>query len=381
MATISGLGGPVSGRFAFRYDVPDTSTNGDYIGIDTVAVNARRVAAVPEPATWTMLGIGLAGLDIRHRRAARRVVVYVVRGTNHETTTVGLALDAATHQRSTDEAEQKRLETVDVEDGRAWCFLIAAATGGALYSMTARTASTSPVRRCRPPQQAAAVKPPVASSRKRRQLRRLAATQAGATLLAAPRTSSIRSPRSLTLRARKRCRRSCCRRRHRGELPPTGAHRRRQRCARPATDRRADDVHVATKNADGKVSVEHAEGKTEALREGPRRVRWRHKAGKGRTMFGNRHLTPPSRGRCRSDAGRTGGLAHQRSCGGHHHDCERRPGRRRFQRPHGGGPGRRKHRARRSASSASTPSRRRPTSGAPRSPARSPSGCSPRGKP
>ena len=35
--TISGLGGPVSGRLAFRYDVADTSINGDVLGIDTLS--------------------------------------------------------------------------------------------------------------------------------------------------------------------------------------------------------------------------------------------------------------------------------------------------------------------------------------------------------
>jgi hypothetical protein len=69
-ATISGLGGPASGRFAFRYNVADTSANADYIGIDTLSVSA---SPVPEPATLTMLGIGLAGLNLRRRRAARRV--------------------------------------------------------------------------------------------------------------------------------------------------------------------------------------------------------------------------------------------------------------------------------------------------------------------
>jgi hypothetical protein len=45
------------GRLAFRYNVPDTSTNGDYIGIDTLLVTT----AVPEPATFGMaLGAGLA---------------------------------------------------------------------------------------------------------------------------------------------------------------------------------------------------------------------------------------------------------------------------------------------------------------------------------
>jgi hypothetical protein len=36
-AGLSGLPGPTFGRFAFRYFLPDTSINGDYIGIDTVS--------------------------------------------------------------------------------------------------------------------------------------------------------------------------------------------------------------------------------------------------------------------------------------------------------------------------------------------------------
>jgi len=42
---VSGLGGPVTGRYAFRYFVPDTNLNANYIGIDTV-----QITAVPEPA-------------------------------------------------------------------------------------------------------------------------------------------------------------------------------------------------------------------------------------------------------------------------------------------------------------------------------------------
>jgi PEP-CTERM motif len=61
--TLSGLLGPTDGRFAFRYNVTDTLTNGDYIGIDDVTLNP-----VPEPATLTLLGIGLAGLGARRYR-------------------------------------------------------------------------------------------------------------------------------------------------------------------------------------------------------------------------------------------------------------------------------------------------------------------------
>ena len=43
---MSGLGAGTTGRFAFHYSVPDTSINGDYIGIDSVSISA-----VPEPAS------------------------------------------------------------------------------------------------------------------------------------------------------------------------------------------------------------------------------------------------------------------------------------------------------------------------------------------
>jgi hypothetical protein len=67
--SLTGLGGPISGRFAFRYLVPDTTTNGEYIGIDSVTVTP-----VPEPASLTLLGVGLAGLGLRRFRQTRKNV-------------------------------------------------------------------------------------------------------------------------------------------------------------------------------------------------------------------------------------------------------------------------------------------------------------------
>jgi hypothetical protein len=59
-AVFAGAG---SGRFAFRYYVTDTFSNGDYIGIDTV-----RVTQVPEPATLALLAFGLMLLTVVQRR-------------------------------------------------------------------------------------------------------------------------------------------------------------------------------------------------------------------------------------------------------------------------------------------------------------------------
>jgi hypothetical protein len=64
-ATLSGLAAPGTGRFAFRYFVPDTSTNADYIGIDTVSVASAQ--GIPEPGTIVLLGLGIAGLVLWRR--------------------------------------------------------------------------------------------------------------------------------------------------------------------------------------------------------------------------------------------------------------------------------------------------------------------------
>lgn len=66
-ATLTGLSGPTSGRFAFNYNMPNAGpqgVNGDFIGIDTVAYTA----AVPEPATMAALGLGVAALLRRRRK-------------------------------------------------------------------------------------------------------------------------------------------------------------------------------------------------------------------------------------------------------------------------------------------------------------------------
>jgi hypothetical protein len=57
----------VNGRLAFRYFIDDNSVNGDYVGIDSVTVSP-----IPEPATMTLVGLGLAGLVVRRRAHAQK---------------------------------------------------------------------------------------------------------------------------------------------------------------------------------------------------------------------------------------------------------------------------------------------------------------------
>lgn len=53
------------GYVAFRYVVADVATAGDYLGIDNVVITA-----VPEPATYVLLGMGIAALVARRRLSA-----------------------------------------------------------------------------------------------------------------------------------------------------------------------------------------------------------------------------------------------------------------------------------------------------------------------
>jgi len=67
---LSGLGGPTTGSFALRYAVPDTSVNGDYIGIDTLTVSNAEI--IPEPSTAVMFLVGgVAGGVMFRRRVSR----------------------------------------------------------------------------------------------------------------------------------------------------------------------------------------------------------------------------------------------------------------------------------------------------------------------
>jgi len=64
--SLFGLSAPTTGRLAFRYVVDNVATAGNYIGIDDVLVTA----AVPEPATYLLMALGVAGLMLRRRHSA-----------------------------------------------------------------------------------------------------------------------------------------------------------------------------------------------------------------------------------------------------------------------------------------------------------------------
>jgi hypothetical protein len=64
---VGGLGGPATGRYAFRYWVTDTNVNANYIGIDTVQVNT-----VPEPTMLPILSLGLVALAWTRRKSTQQ---------------------------------------------------------------------------------------------------------------------------------------------------------------------------------------------------------------------------------------------------------------------------------------------------------------------
>lgn len=68
-STITGLSGPTDGAIALRYFVTNGGPLGDnssYIGIDTLTITA-----VPEPATYLLMALGVGGLLLRRSRTAR----------------------------------------------------------------------------------------------------------------------------------------------------------------------------------------------------------------------------------------------------------------------------------------------------------------------
>ena len=62
----SGIAAPTTGRLAFRYVVDNVSTAGNYLGLDNVVITS----AIPEPGTYLLMGLGVAGLMLRRRFSA-----------------------------------------------------------------------------------------------------------------------------------------------------------------------------------------------------------------------------------------------------------------------------------------------------------------------
>lgn len=85
---LSGLAAPASGRYAFRYVVDDTSLNGNYVGIDSVSVNA-----IPEPGTVALVFLGALAL-VAPRRLRQSRGLWLLAG--------GLAAGSAAAQAGPD---------------------------------------------------------------------------------------------------------------------------------------------------------------------------------------------------------------------------------------------------------------------------------------
>ncbi len=65
---LAAQGAAATGRLAFRYVVGNTDLDGNYIGIDSVQVSTVDTQRVPEPATYALALLALAGLGAARRR-------------------------------------------------------------------------------------------------------------------------------------------------------------------------------------------------------------------------------------------------------------------------------------------------------------------------
>lgn len=66
---LSGLAGPATGRFAFRYVVANNDTAGNYVGIDSVRIDSARV---PEPGTFALAAVAFGALAWQRRHRGRQ---------------------------------------------------------------------------------------------------------------------------------------------------------------------------------------------------------------------------------------------------------------------------------------------------------------------
>ncbi len=158
--------GSGTGRFAFHYT--GNYDNSSYIGIDSLTISA-----VPEPSTWMMLGLGLAGVGLVARRSRRAAAgaglalaaLGMSQGAIAAPAEQGMIVvrDAETGQlRAPTPAEHKALVGKPIKSSEAVAGLVkapsvqvrsngtrvASASGKAVYSVVTRNADGSLTEAC-----------------------------------------------------------------------------------------------------------------------------------------------------------------------------------------------------------------------------------------